>query len=430
MSFAEATDRMTIDELRRRGSLKWTRGGSGVLGAFVAEMDFGTAPAVTAALRGAVERQEFGYLSDDQAAELSRACAEWQRAAYGWAVDPARIWPMPDVFRSLVAVITAFSRPGSPVILPTPAYMPFVGLPGQLGREAIQVPMLPGPDGRLTLDTDGIDAAFRAGGHLLVLVNPCNPVGRVYSRDELAAVADVVETHGGRVFADEIHAPLVYPGRQHVPYATVSAAAAGHAITAVAASKAWNLPGLKCAQLILGSEADVATWAAHWPVHEQGASVLGVRASVAAYRAGKDWLADVLAYLDGSRHLLADLVAEHLPGVGYTPPEGTYLAWLDCRALALTVPPARLHTKPRSDPTVPPARPHTKPRSDPTVPPARPRTEPRSDLEEFFLSRAGVLATDGALCGEAGRGFLRLNFATPRPVLTEMIRRMGKALTS
>jgi cystathionine beta-lyase len=135
-------------------------------------------------------------------------------------------------------------------------------------------------------------------------------------------------------------------------------------------------------------------------VHEQGASVLGVRASVAAYRAGKDWLADLIGYLDGSRHLLADLVAEHLPGVGYTPPEGTYLAWLDCRALARGL-------------------------DGP-----RPYPAPSADLAEFFLSKAGVLATDGAESGEAGRGFLRLNFATPRPVLTEMIRRMGKALTS
>jgi cystathionine beta-lyase len=400
-SFTEATDRMTIDELHRRGSLKWTRGGPGVLGAFVAEMDFGTAPAVEAALRGVMERQEYGYLSDQAAADLTRACADWQHSAYGWKVDPARVWPMPDVFQCLAAVITVFSRPGSPVILPTPAYMPFVGLPGQLGRELIQVPMVPGPDGRLTLDAGAIDAAFRAGGHLLVLINPCNPVGRVYSSSELIAVAEVVERNGGRVFADEIHSPLVYPGGQgHVPYASISATAAGHAITAVAASKAWNLPGLKCAQLILSSDADAAIWTDHWSFYEHGPSTPGVRASVAAYRDGEGWLSEVVSYLDDSRRLLADLIAEHLPGVGYTPPEGTYLAWLDCRALALS----------------------------PTAPPGRLYPGPPPDLAEFFLSRAGVLVTDGALCGDAGRGFLRLNFATPRPVLTEMIRRMGTAL--
>jgi cystathionine beta-lyase len=401
-SFAEATDRMTAEELRRRWSLKWTRGAPGVLGAWVAEMDFGTAPAVEAALRGVMQRQEYGYLGDHAAADLGQACADWQRSAFGWQVDPARVWVMPDVFQCLVATITAFSRPGSPVILPTPAYMPFVALPGQLGRDAIQVPMVAGPDGRPAFDTDGIDAAFRAGGHLLVLINPSNPTGRVYSPQELAAVAEVVERHGGRVFADEIHAPLVYPSpgdsegrssggqaRGHVPYASISPAAAGHAVTAVAASKAWNLPGLKCAQLIVTSDGDLAAWDAHWPLYEHGASPLGVHASIAAYRDGSGWLSEVVSYLDGSRRLLASLLARHLPGVGYTPPEGTYLAWLDCRALGLD-----------------------------------------ESAADFFLAKAGVLATDGALCGEAGRGFLRLNFAAPRPIVTEMIARMGAALAS
>jgi len=385
--FAETVNQTTADDLRHRGSLKWTRGGPGVLGAFVAEMDFGAAPSVQAALLDVVERRDYGYLSDRAAAGLRAACADWQQSAYGWPADPASVWPMADVLRCLQAAISVFSRPGSPVILPTPAYMPFVLLPGLVGRELIQVPMVTGADGRLTLDLDGIDAAFRAGGHLLVLVNPCNPVGRVYSPEELAAVAAVAERHGGRVFADEIHAPLVYPGARHVPYASVSPAAASHSVTAVSASKAWNLPGLKCAQLIVTGEADVAIWERAWPLYEHDASMLGVRATIAAYNDGREWLADVLGYLDGSRHLLARLLAEHLPSVSYRVPEGTYLAWLDCRGLDLRPGPAA-----------------------------------------FFLERAGVLATNGAECGDAGRGFLRLNFATPRPVLAEMIRQMGAAL--
>ena len=392
-SFAEIADRTTAEELRLRGSLKWTRGEPGVLGAFVAEMDFGIPPAVEAALGDVIKRADFGYLSDQAAAELRQACADWQWSAYGWQVDPASVWPMADVLKGLEAAITVFSRPGSPVILPTPAYMPFVTLPGLIGREVIQVPMVAAPDGRLTLDLDGIDAAFRAGGHLLVLVNPSNPVGRVYSAAELAAVAAVVQAHDGRVFADEIHAPLVYPGalppgsRGHVPYASISPEAAGHSVTAVSASKAWNLPGLKCAQLIVASDADAAAWARAWPLYEHDASTLGAWATIAAYAGGRAWLSDVVGYLDGSRQLLAQLLAEHLPGVRYRAPEGTYLAWLDCRGLDL-----------------------------------------RPDPASFFLERAGVLATDGAACGEAGQGFLRLNFATPRPILAEMIRQMGAAV--
>ena len=221
-TFAEMTDQITIDELRSRGSLKWTRGGPDTIGAFVAEMDFPAAPAVEAALRDVIERGDYGYLSDQAVAEMAEECAAWLRASYDWAVQPARIRPLPDVLKGLEAAITLFSRPGSPVILPTPAYMPFLTVPPRLDREVIQVPMIPAADGRLTLDLDGIDAAFRAGGHLLVLCNPCNPVGRVYTREELTGVAEVVARNDGRVFADEIHAPLVYPGGKHIPYASIS----------------------------------------------------------------------------------------------------------------------------------------------------------------------------------------------------------------
>ncbi len=387
-TFAEIVDRITIDELRRRGSVKWTRGGPDVIGAFVAEMDFGAAPAVGEALRDVMTRADFGYLSQHAIEEMARACADWQRDKYGWTVDPARIRPLPDVLKGLEAAITVFSRPGSPVILPTPAYMPFLILPGLLGRDIIQVPMA-AADGRPVLDLDGIEDAFSAGGHLLVLCNPCNPVGRVYSREELAAVAEVVHRHGGRVFADEIHAPLIYPGGTHIPYASVSGQAAAHSITGTAASKGWNLPGLKCAQLILTNDADTAAWAngRTGTMFEHGTSTPGARVTTAVYRDGAAWLSDVVGYLDGSRKLLARLLAEQLPAIGYQPSEGTYLAWLDCRDLGIDGNPA-----------------------------------------EFFHAKAQVLLTDGAACGEAGRGYVRLNFATPRPILADIVRRMSAAL--
>ncbi|HEX6453739.1 MAG TPA: aminotransferase class I/II-fold pyridoxal phosphate-dependent enzyme [Trebonia sp.] len=388
-TFAELTDRITAGELRARGSLKWTKEAPDVIGAFVAEMDFGAAPAVAAALRDAIARADFGYLTEQAARRLAEACAHWQWSHYGWTADPERIKPIPDVLKALEASIDVFSRPGSPVILPTPAYMPFLTVPGRLGREIIQVPMTRGEDGLYVLDIDGIDAAFRAGGHLLVLCNPCNPVGRVYTRPELEAVAEVVERNGGRVFADEIHAPLVYPGGTHIPYASVSDAAAAHAITGTAASKGWNLPGLKCAQIILTSDADALVWEESGFLYEHGASTPGVAASIAAYADGGGWLADVVDYLDGSRRLLADLLGEYLPGVGYQPPEGTYLAWLDCRSLGIEGSPAG-----------------------------------------FFLDKARVLLTDGADCGDGGAGHVRLNFATPRPILTEIVRRMAAALTA
>ncbi len=387
-ALAESLDRITIAELRRRGGLKWTFAGPDVLGAFVAEMDFGTAPEVDAALREVIARQDFGYLPPATAQRMAEACSAWLADRHGWAVDPDRIRPLPDVIKGLEAAITLFSRPGSPVILPTPAYMPFLSVPPLLGREIIQVPMTTAGD-RAVLALDGIDAAFRAGGHLLILCNPCNPVGRVYTRAELAEVSEVVERHGGRVFADEIHAPLTYPGHRHIPYASLSEVTAGHALTSTSASKGWNLPGLKCAQLILSNDADQELWAEAGRIIEHGASTPGVHANIAAFTAGQDWLAEVLDYLDGSRMMLGNLLDEFLPGVRYQPPEGTYLAWLDCRGLELGDSPG-----------------------------------------EFFLDKARVLVNDGPLFGEAGAGHVRLNFATPRPVLIDIVRQLGQAVAN
>jgi cystathionine beta-lyase len=389
-TFADITDRIGAEELRARGSEKWTRGGPGVIGAGVAEMDFGTAPAVENALADVIRRADFGYPSDRAVAAMAAACARWQADRHGWDIDPARIRPLPDVLKGLEAAITVYSRPGSPVILPTPAYMPFLTLPGRLDREIIEVPMVT-DGGRLVLDLAGIDAAYKRGGHLLILCNPCNPVGRVYDRAELAGVAEVVEANGGRVFADEIHAPLVYQGGRHIPYSSVSEAAAAHALTATAASKGWNLPGLKCAQLLFSTDRDAAAWADRGPLFEHGVSTPGLWATAAAYGDGGPWLDEVVGYLDGTRRLLAGLLAQELPAVGYRPPEGTYLAWLDCRALfagrAIEASPA-----------------------------------------EFFLAKAHVLLVDGLACGDAGAGHVRLNFATPRPILAEIVSKMAAAV--
>jgi cystathionine beta-lyase len=378
-------DVLTEDALRATGSLKWTRYGPAI-GAFVAEMDFGTAPAVTRALHEAVERGRLGYLTTEAATDLARACAGWQARRYGWELPPEWITPLADVVAGLQAAVEQFSPPGSPVVLPTPAYMPFLKVPGALGRELIEVPMVE-RNGRMTYDLDGIARAFDAGARLFVHVNPHNPLGRVFTAEEQLALADVVQDAGARVFSDEIHAPLVHPGAVHRPYASLSPVTARHTVTATSASKAWNLPGLKAAQLVLSNEDDAAHWSRVGFMFGHGASTPGVLASVAAYDDGADWLDGVLGYLDGNRRVLGRLLAERLPQVGFTPPEGTYLAWLDCRRLGL-----------------------------------------EGSAGDFFLERAGVALVDGPECGAPGAGHVRLNFATPRPVLTTIVDRMATAV--
>ncbi len=383
-----AFDAVTESGLRAAGSLKWTRYGPTAIGAFVAEMDFGTAPVITRALHEAVDAARFGYLTPEAAQAMAQACSGWLGRRYGWAVPPERITPLADVVAGLQAAIERFTPPASPVVLPVPAYMPFRTVPGTLGRELIEVPMVE-RDGRTTYDLAAVGRAFEAGARLFVHVNPHNPTGRVFTAEEQLELADVVEQAGARVFSDEIHAPLVHPGARHRPYASLSPVTARHTVTATSASKAWNLPGLKAAQLVLSDDADAAHWAEVGAMFVHGASTLGVLANTVAYEAGGDWLDDVLAYLDGNRRLLADLLAERLPAVRYTPPEGTYLAWLDCRALGLPASPG-----------------------------------------EFFLERAGVALVDGPECGAPGAGFARLNLATPRKVLETIVDRLAEAVAA
>jgi cystathionine beta-lyase len=382
----QVIDSTTAATLRARGSFKWTALGPDGFGAAVAEMDFGAAPPILDALEGLSADAKFGYLPTPLADELAEACAEFEQRRYGWQVDPAWVHPVPDVIKVLEIAITHFSRPGSPVILPTPAYMPFLMVPGYLGREIIQVQMH-NDAGFFTLDLDAIEDAFRAGGHLLVFCNPYNPLGRVFTRAEMTALTEVVDRHGGRVFADEIHAPLVYRGMRHIPYASTSGIAASHTVTAVSASKAWNLPGLKCGQVILTNLADQQRWAEMGMFASHGASNPGVVANIAAYRYGEAWLSEALSYLDDSRRLLGDLLARHLPQLRYRPPDGTYLAWLDCTGMDLPGSPG-----------------------------------------ELVVEGAHVTVVDGPAFGAGGPGAFRLNFATPQPILTEMVERIAAAL--
>ncbi|MDR7382492.1 cystathionine beta-lyase [Promicromonospora iranensis] len=384
---AHAFDSLTADRLRENGSHKWTAF-PGKIGAWVAEMDFPVAPPIAAALHDAVDRSMLGYLPASLVSGMVDAYTSFAADRYSWTVDPEQVRSVPDVLTALEHTITHFSRPGSPVILPTPAYMPFLTLPGALRREVIQVPMLRDADGRYGYDLDALDAAFRAGGHLLVLCNPHNPIGRVLEPAEMLAVAEVVDRHGGRVFSDEIHAPLLQPGHRHVPYASLNETTAGHTVTATSASKAWNLPGLKCAQLVLSNDADATLWRAVGHRVEEGASTLGVLANRVAYTEGRDWLDDTIGYLHGNVTRLGELLDG--TGIGYRAPEGTYLAWLDCRGLDLPV--------------------------------------GRDSLAGYFSERAGVVLVDGGRCGEAGHGFVRLNAAMPRPILEQAVGQMLASL--
>ncbi len=381
-SLAAVTDRQTMESLRARGSLKWTMPPAGAIGSFVAEMDFPMAPPIRSALDAALDRFATGYLSPGHGQLVAEACASFQHDRHDWTVDPADVHAMSGVVHVLEFILRSMLPPGTPLVLPTPTYMPFLTLPAELGVELRTVPMNC-DDGRYTMDLEALRTALTTDvpdtGALLVLINPHNPTGRVFTGAELLAVADVVQQSGATVFSDEIHAPLVYPGHRHVPYASLSPVTAAHTLTAVSASKGWNLPGLNCAQLILSADPHRERWAqtSYWAA--VGTSPLGAIASSAAYLDGVPHLEATLSYLDVSRRLFADELASVLPGAGFTPPEGTYLGWVDLRGVA-----------------------------DPAT----------------VAERCLVTGTDGKDCGAPG--FLRLNLATTHALVTETARRLGR----
>jgi cystathionine beta-lyase len=381
-------DDVDISALRRRRTVKWRAVEDDVLAAWVAEMDFAVAPPIREALLDAVAREDFGYPDEDSGTGLPEAFATYAARTWGWHVDPSRVGLVPDVVRGIELALEAFSPHGSGVVVPVPAYPPFFDVVARSGRPAVTVPLTTAevPGDRPILDIEAISRALSDGARTVLLCNPYNPVGRVFTRPELLELAGVVDFHGARVIADEIHGPLVMPGETHIPYASIHPSAAAHSVTVTSASKAWNLAGLKCAQVVLGDAGTAATWWSLPDIARNGATTLGIAAQIAAYDHGGPWLTETIAYLDANRRAFADAVAARMPQLTHRMPEGTYLAWLDCRALGLADPAA------------------------------------------FFLEKGRVAVNDGRRFGDVGEGFVRVNLATSRPILDEIAARMAGAL--
>lgn len=312
--------------LRDTGSLKWTGiltpNGMPTKGAWVAEMDFGTAPEVRDLLVRAVNEGMLGYNPPWLTDAVREATCTFQERRFGWVVEPSQVRIASSVLGALEATITQLTRPGSSVVVPTPAYMPFLTIPEKLGRKAVQVPSLPG----WKLDLQGIRAALEDGAGLVMLCNPWNPTGRVFTVAELKELHDLVSEYDALVFADEIHSPLVYgDASKFVSYASLGPTYAAHTVTAVAASKGWNIAGLPAAQVILPDNQLRDRWDRKAAPFTHGATTFGLLGAATAYTLDDAWLDEVLAYI--SKNL--DLADKALAGtsIEYSRPEATYLTW-------------------------------------------------------------------------------------------------------
>ena len=388
-------EQLRIDQLRQRTSMKWRAHPADVLPLWVAEMDVPLAEPIADALNLAVSRGDTGYPLGGRA--YAEALAGFAARRWGWdGLCVERTAIVPDVMLGIVEVLKLVTEPGDTVVVNAPVYPPFYAFVTHADRRIVEARL--GAAGRVDLGT--LDAAFRSSRKTnqrvaYLLSNPHNPTGAVHSEDELAGIAALAREHRVRVISDEIHAPLILAGASFTPYLSVGGTENAFAVTS--ASKAWNLAGLKAALVIAGLEAadDLARMpeeVGHGPSH------LGVLAHTAALNEGDAWLDALLAGLSANRNLLGQLIAEHLPLVGYIPPEGTYMAWLDCRALGLDEPGGA------DGPGI----------VTELAGPAR-----------AFLDQVRVALSSGHVFGSGGAGHVRLNFATSQAVLTEALTRMG-----
>lgn len=373
-------EQLTLADLRRRTSIKWRAFPGDVLPLWVAEMDVPPAEPVVRAVTEAVTTGDTGYAAGGPYPEALR---DFAAARWGWTgIDAGRCRLVADVMVGVTEVLRTLVVPVRAVVVNCPVYPPFYACVGRLGGHVVEAPLTAG--GRL--DLDRLEGAFAAAGPgaAYLLCNPHNPTGTVPTAEELGRVADLAARFGVRVVADEIHAPLTLPGARFTPYLSVPGTE--NAIALLSASKAWNLAGLKAAVAVPGPAATEDL--ARMPVEiSHGVSHFGVIAHTAALRGGGPWLDAVLAGLDANRRFLADLLADRLPAVRWTPPQATYLAWLDCSGLGA------------------------------------------GDPAEEFL-RAGVALSAGPAFGTGGAGHARLNFATSRAILTEAVSRMATAADS
>jgi cysteine-S-conjugate beta-lyase len=365
---------ISLAQLRRRRSAKWRRFPPDVLPAWVAEMDFPLAPVVKRALGEAVEADDCGYAWPE---DLGLAFSEFAARRLGWEVEPASVVPSSDVVSAISAVLAVLAQPGDAIVVNTPVYHPFFSIVADGGYRLAEAPL---EDGRL--DVEAIETRFAEGAVALLLCNPHNPAGSVPTATELQAVAAAAERHGAWVLADEIHAPLVFPDCTHVPFLTVSEEAAARGIAFCSASKAFNVAGLGCAQIIASSPA-AATLVGRLPAGATHCGHFGLIATLAAYAGGAAWLDGILAVLGHNRRLLAHLLEAQLPEVGYRQPEAGYLAWLDLRELSLGDDPA-----------------------------------------EQILERGRLALSPGLQFGPQGAGFARLNFGTAPTLVIEAVERL------
>ncbi|MCP3983032.1 MAG: putative C-S lyase [bacterium] len=381
----ETFDAVTSAELHRSSRIKWQLYGPEVLPAWVADMDFPVADAIQHAIGGLIERNDLGYHAVPLSPGLREVFVSRMAERFSWQVDPGNVRPLVNVVQGLDASILMHSKPGQGVVIQTPIYPPFLAAVEHSGRRLVDNPLVRAGD-RFEIDFARLASSIDDDTRLFMLCNPHNPTGRAFDRTELLQLGEIVVQHDLIVVSDEIHADLVYPGHEHLPFASLSPELAERTITLTAATKAFNIAGLPTAFAVFGSE-ELKKPFRGLPPHVLGhGGILGDGAALAAWTDGQPWLDAVLTYLAENRQRVVEFFASRFPGVKLLPPDATYLAWLDFQDVELPC-----------------------------------------DPYQFFLERGRVALSSGRDFGPPGQSCVRLNYATSKQILDEILERMGEA---
>lgn len=381
---ADEVQLITLADLYKRKSVKWRRFPSDVLPFPVAEMDFNIAEPIKDALRDMIDRSDTGYLGPFP--ELFESFAKFAQTRWGWQPDVSQIRIATDVGVGAVEVIRTLINPGDGLVINSPVYENFWNWITELKATLVDVAMK--KDGlNYSLDLDALEAAYKSGAKVHLISNPHNPIGTVYEKETLAAIADLAKKYGVVVISDEIHAPLTFSEKKFTPFLAVSQQAKEVGITVTSASKAFNLAGLKCAMIItendvLRDRINVMPLAVAYR-----ASLFGAVAATAAFQHGTPWLESLMTRLDENRKLLKNLIDTKLPGVGYRVPNFGYLAWLDLAPLNLG-----------------------------------------DDPCERLLERGKVALVKGSVYGPKHESFGRFNFGTSPDIIAEGVDRIAQSI--
>jgi len=371
--------------LAAKRGVKWRRPGPDQLPAWVADMDFPVAPPIRSAIIGAVDRGDLGYPDWPAPHPLATPFADRMRQRFDWNADPEHVRGLTDVIQGLQIVLDLTTEPGDAVVLQEPNYRPFRLAVPTMRRQAVQLHVVPHADS-WRLDLDRLEADLETQpARVLLLVNPHNPTGRVLRRDELQALADIAERHDLLVVSDEIHADLVYRPAVHVPFASLGEHVAARTVTLTSATKAFNIAGLRTAVAHIGPDWLRERWDAEPPDIHGATGVLGVEATLAAWRDGDEWLAGVVDHLQRNRDRLVDGLSR-IDGVDVRTPQAGYLAWVDCSG-----------------------------------------ARPGVDVATLLQQQAQLYTSPGPDYGGAP-DWVRLNFATSATLVEDMTRRMARAL--